>query len=242
LIVLLSIWYPETYEINKYLNNKDFIIAAFEQNLFGLQPALRFHKILPQMWFSEIMNFGYLAYYPIIVFTSLYFYLTNKLFFKYFLFMLLFSFYAYYIIYILFPTVGPQYYYCAIGAEHVQNGIFPNLYNYFKFHSELNCQQYNKGFFLSLVEASQLSGERPTAAFPSSHVGITTLIMLLLFQIKEYKIIVFLIPIYIALVTATVYIQAHYLLDLFAGFVSSFALYFSGKYFYKRFNLKENIR
>jgi membrane-associated phospholipid phosphatase len=93
-----------------------------------------------------------------------------------------------------------------------------------------------------LVETSQLVGERPTAAFPSSHVGITTLIMLLFFQIKKYKILVLLLPIYIFLVAATVYIQAHYLIDLLAGLVTSVTLYFSGKYLYKRIHLKENIK
>ena len=38
---------------------------------------------------------------------------------------------------------------------------------------------YQHGFFYSLVEGSQQVGERPTAAFPSSHVGMSTVLMIM---------------------------------------------------------------
>ncbi|NDV67281.1 hypothetical protein D0T60_18910, partial [Bacteroides sp. 224] len=34
--------------------------------------------------------------------------------------------------------------------------------------------EYDRGFFYNLVKTSQQVGERPTAAFPSSHVGAGT--------------------------------------------------------------------
>ncbi|MDD3322672.1 MAG: phosphatase PAP2 family protein [Paludibacter sp.] len=239
---LLSIWYPETFDFNRYFPNKDYLIAGFEQKVFGMQPALAFHKLLPQNWFSEIMNFGYLAYYPIMILSGMYFYITDRKQFKYFYFIVLFSFYIYYIIYILFPTAGPQYYYCTIGAENIQNGFFPRINEYFNFQSHLNCVQDNQGFFLNLVEKTQLAGERPTAAFPSSHVGITTLILFVFLEKRKYFIFALLLPVYAALVAATVYIQAHYLIDVMAGLLSSTLFYFSGKYIYKKFllNLEDN--
>ena len=238
LCFMLSVWYPETFDFNRYLANKDYLIVGLEQSIFGMQPALFFHDLFPQNWFSEIMNFGYIAYYPIIILTGLYFLKKNRSDFKYYFFMLLFSFYIYYLIYILFPTAGPQYYFCAIGPEDSYNAVFPKLFDYFNLNPELNCHQNNRGFFLYLVEKTQLAGERPTAAFPSSHVGITTLIVLILKEKRKYLILRLLLPIYVALVAATVYIQAHYVVDVFAGLLSSALLYISGKYIFNKIQSK----
>lgn len=237
-LLLLSIWYPETFEINRYFSNQDHIIAQLEQQFFGFQPALYFHEILPQKWFSEIMNFGYFSFYPVIILCGLYFYYNDKLQFQYYFFMLLVSFYVFYIIFIFFPSVGPQYYFNTIGIDNAQNGFFPELLNYYNFNSELSCQQFNSGFFLNLVEKTQLAGEKPTAAFPSSHVGISTLIMLVLLEKKKLRIFLFILPIYLALVASTVYIQAHYLVDVIAGFISAIILYFTIKYLYNQTFIK----
>ena len=81
---------------------------------------------------------------------------------------------------------------------------------------------WNTAFFYNLVEASQQVGERPTAAFPSSHVEFHPDDYVLACQQKLFG---FLLPFYVLLCGATVYIQAHYLIDSIAGFVSAFMLY-----------------
>jgi membrane-associated phospholipid phosphatase len=235
---LLSVWYPETFEFNRNFINRDYLLAALEQNIFSCQPALLFPLKFPQNWFSEIMNFGYLSYYPIIIGSSVYFYISNKADFKQFFFSLMFSFYIYYLIYILFPTAGPQYYFCALTPDQIQHGIFPNLGNYFNLHTGLVCNHVNDGFFVNLVEKTQLVGERPTAAFPSSHVGISTLIVYSFLRKKKYAILALIFPVYLALVMSTVYIQAHYLIDSIAGFFSAILLYNISVYVYKRVEIK----
>ncbi|HLP04338.1 MAG TPA: phosphatase PAP2 family protein [Paludibacter sp.] len=224
---LLIYWYPETYDINRLISNRDYWLAGIEQHIFGFQPALLFNKLYPQHWIAEIMNLGYLSYYPLIICTSIYFYFKDRKYFKYFFFVVLFSFFCYYLIFNLFPAAGPQYYYQAIGLENASSGIFPRIGLYFSNHKELQSMD-DSGFFSRLVQNTQMVGERPTAAFPSSHVGISTLILILLLKNRRYLYLACITPLYVALVGATVYIQAHYVIDVVAGFVTAFLFYYAG--------------
>ena len=81
--------------------------------------------------------------------------------------------------------------------------------------------------FYQLVEDAKAAGERPTAAFPSSHVGISTVIMLLGWHTGKRKLFYVMLPFYIFLCMATVYIQAHYLIDALAGLATGAVFYFS---------------
>ena len=232
---LLVYWYPETFDINRMIPNYDYLLAGLEQSIFNSQPAELFSQHFTQRWFSEILNMGYLSYYPLIIGTSLYFYLNNKKIFEQFFFVVLFSFFCYYLIYILFPTAGPQYYYQAIGLDQVNSGIFPNIGFYFDKHQALLQTGNNSGFFSQMVQNTQQVGERPTAAFPSSHVGITSLIMILIIKNRRYFLLSLLFPIYLALVTSTVFIQAHYVIDVIAGFITAILFYFLGLLVYNVF-------
>ena len=231
----LVYWYPETFDINRMIPNSDHLLAGLEQFIFGFQPALVFIQHYPQHWIGEILNLGYLAYYPIIIGTSMYFYLQNKKMFESFFFIVMFSFFCYYLIYIVFPTAGPQYYYQAIGLDQVSTGVFPKIGLYFDKHQELLSLGNHSGYFSHMVQNTQQVGERPTAAFPSSHVGISTLIMFMILKNRQYKLMSLLFPVYMALVIATVYIQAHYVIDVIAGFVTAFTFYFLGSLIYSMF-------
>ena len=224
--LLLILWYPETFDINRSLINYDHLLAYWEQFIFSCQPALLFSHKVTQTWFCELMNMGYFAYYPLIICTGLYFYLLDIKYFKYFYFTVLMSFFIYYLVYIFFPTAGPQYYYSAIGLENVKSGIFPAVGTYFDQHPVLTPAQTNVGgFFHGLVERTQRIGERPTAAFPSSHVGISTLIVLLIMRYRRRLFLFLVLPVYFVLVCSTVYIQAHYVVDVFAGFITAILLF-----------------
>ena len=118
--------------------------------------------------------------------------------------------------------------------ENVSSGYFPSIGDYFNHHLELlPGPGYEHGFFYNLVEASQQVGERPTAAFPSSHVGISTILMIMAYRGNK---ILFscLMPFYVLLCCATVYIQAHYLIDAIAGFISAIGLYYLATWMYKK--------
>ena len=81
------------------------------------------------------------------------------------------------------------------------------------------------GIFYNLVEDAKAAGERPTAAFPSSHVGVSTICMLLAWRSGNRKLLFTLLPFYVFLCMATVYIQAHYAIDAIAGLITGVALY-----------------
>ena len=233
LAILLSYWYPETFDINKTLPNLDFWLANFEQRICGCQPALLFDLYVPQHWFSELMNMGYLAYYPLIVFAGFYFYIEDSRYFKIYFFSVIFSFYLYYLLYSIFPTVGPQYYYIANGMSDVKSGIFHQVGTYFMNNHTLIYHPEIRGFFSNMVQATQMAGERPTAAFPSSHVGISTIIMIHIFKKRYFKVLTFITPIYVALLASTVYIKAHYLIDVFAGLLSAVLFYYLSVWIYR---------
>lgn len=232
---LIAYWYPETFDFNRNFANRDYLLANWDERLFGFQPALLFSHLIARAWLGEIMYLGYFFYYLLIVGSALYVYFKNRDYFEFFFVAVLLSFFIYYLIFILFPTAGPQYYYSAIGDANVQAGIFPHIGHYFDNNSELDDSNSVTGFFPSLVERIQQMGERPTAAFPSSHVGISTLILLLLIRGKHYSLFLLSFPLYLILVFATVYIRAHYAVDVLAGFLSAIALYLIIPYFCKFF-------
>ena len=225
-LALLAYWYPDTYEFNRMFPNLDHLFAHTEQVLFGCQPALEFSRLCPSIWFSEAFNMGYFAYYPMIIAVVLFYFFARYAEFNRTAFIVLTSFFIYYLIYIFVPVAGPQYYFPAIGLDEVALGHFRMVGDYFNHNSTLlpapgDCH----GLFYGLVEMSQQAGERPTAAFPSSHVGISTILMLLALRSRNRVLPLVMLPFYVLLCCATVYIQAHYLIDAIAGFFSAFVVY-----------------
>ena len=229
---LLAWWYPDTYEFNRLFPNLDHLFAQWEQNWFGMQPALLFSKELPDVIFSELFDMGYAAYYPMIALTVFYYFIWQYKEFERVAFIMLASFFIYYVIFIFIPVAGPTFYYKAVGIEKITAGIFPNIHDYFNHHQDcLPSPGFTDGFFYRLVEDAKAAGERPTAAFPSSHVGISTICMLLMWHSGNRKLLCALAPFYFLLCCATVYIQAHYLVDALAGVVSALLVYIPLFYF-----------
>ena len=226
-MALLAWWYPDTYEINRMFPNLDHIFAGWEQNLFGCQPALLFAKALPWAVVSELMSMGYFMYYPMIALVTFYYFFCRYYEAERAVFVMLSSFFIYYLIYIYVPVVGPTFYFDAVGISEITKGIFPALGDYFNTHTNcLPTPGYTDGIFYQLVEDAKNAGERPTAAFPSSHVGVSTICMLLVWHAGNRKMLYVILPFYIFLCLATVYIQAHYLIDAIAGLISAVVIYF----------------
>lgn len=233
-MVLLNYWYPETYDFNCHFENLDHLFASIEQALFHCQPSLLFGRSCPQTIFSEAFNLGYFSYYPMILVVMVFYFVYRYRQYEKASFIVMCSFFLYYLFYILVPVAGPQYYFQAIGYEWAKIGIFPEMGTYFKYHTDMFPAPGDpEGFFFGLVKNAQNIGEHPTAAFPSSHVGITTILLILSF--KESRILGFyLLPIALLLYGATVYIQAHYVIDAIAGFITAFPVYFLTNYLFRK--------
>ncbi|MBQ7422974.1 MAG: phosphatase PAP2 family protein [Prevotella sp.] len=224
---LLAWWYPDTYEINRMLPNLDHVFAQWEQSWFGCQPALLFSQALPGAFFSELFDMGYAAYYPMIALVVAYFFGFRYQEFERAAFIVMGSFFLYYLIFIFLPVAGPTFYYKAVGLKKIAAGIFPPMHDYFNYHQDcLPSPGYVDGLFYQLVEDAKSAGERPTAAFPSSHVGISTVIMWLIWHARNRRLLLVLLPFYVFLCCATVYIQAHYLVDAIFGFITGTLFFF----------------
>lgn len=234
----LAVWYPDTYEFNRSFINLDHLFAAADQSLFGCQPSLEFSQALPSAFWSEAFNLGYWSYFPMIglllvtIFIKEWchssfdprhssFVIRPSSLFNSVAATILTAFFLYYVIYIFLPVVGPQFYFQAVGIEEIRQGHFPVLGTYFSSHTEmLPPPGWADGLFSRLVAMAHEAGERPTAAFPSSHIGISTL-LLLLARRHAPKLLFVLVPLWTLLCCATVYIQAHYVVDAIAGLISA---------------------
>lgn len=226
-MALLSWWYPDTYEINRMFPNLDHLFAAWEQSLFGFQPALLFHEAMPGRIFSELMDLGYASYYPMIALVVLFYFVARYNEFHRAAFIVLGAFFLYYVIFIFVPVAGPTFYFRAVGVDRIADGIFPSLGTYFSSHQEcLPSPGDANGLFYTLVESAKEAGERPTAAFPSSHVGCSTVLMLLALHTRKRWLVWTLLPLYVLLCISTVYIQAHYAIDAIAGLATGLVFYF----------------
>ena len=225
-MLLLPWWYPDTYSLNRIFPNLDHLFATYEQHLFGCQPALLFSQAISHPVFSELMHLGYASYFPMIALVAVFYFFWRYQEFYRTVFVILSSFFLYYLIFIFLPVTGPQYYYAAVGLDDIAQGVFPNLHDYFATHDEaLTMPGYSEGFFYQCVESAHTTGERPTAAFPSSHVGISTILLLLIWRAKNRWLFYGLLPFYVLMCLATVYIRAHYAIDVLAGWVSAALFY-----------------
>ena len=226
-MVFLSWWYPDTYELNRALPNLDHLFAGWEQSLFGCQPSLLFSQKITYGWFSELMCLGYVSYFPLMLITYLYYFFKRYKEFQMTAFVMLGAFFIYYVVFVLLPVTGPQFYYLAVGSEKIAAGIFPNIGDWFLTHSErMAAPGWTDGFWYHMLDLTHDAGERPTAAFPSSHVGVTTVVMLLALRTRSKGLIFTILPFYILMCLSTVYIYAHYVIDAIAGMVTGVLLYY----------------
>ena len=209
-MAFLGWWYPDTYEINRALPNLDHLFAGWEQSLFGCQPSLLFSQKITYGWFSELMCLGYVSYFPLMLITYLYYFFKRYKEFQMTAFVMLGAFFVYYVVFVLLPVTGPQFYYLAVGSEKIAAGIFPNMGDWFLTHSErMAAPGWTDGFWYHMLDLTHDAGERPTAAFPSSHVGVTTVVMLLAMRTRSKGLIFTILPFYVLMCLSTVYIYAH---------------------------------
>lgn len=77
--------------------------------------------------------------------------------------------------------------------------------------------------------------ESETGAFPSSHVGMAIIYLIILKDsFKNYFLV--LIPFVFILMLSTIYLKAHYAIDVFAGIISAPVIYLISDFIYKKIN------
>lgn len=203
-IILLTYFYGETALLSEIIFNGsyDAMVSGWEDFLFGFQPSVEFSKNFSNKWFSELLNFGYFSYYILTFGVSFAFFILKPNQAEKTIFIIISSFLFYYLFFIAFPVQGPQYYFSSALSQTVDSGIFS-----------------------SAVRLVQYYGEHPTGAFPSSHVGMVVIFLSLSFK-KINWLFYSIIPLFTLILFATVYIKAHYAIDVFAGLISAPLVYY----------------
>lgn len=195
-LILFGSLYSETDYLNNILfDNLDPFFEKIELFVFGGHPSVGFSKKFPQPWFSEMMNLGYFSYYFLILLLPIWLWFKKRESFQYVIFTITTSFYLFYLFFILFPVAGPQFYL----DESLRT--IPD-----------------SGVFRWLVKFAEWIGEGPTAAFPSSHVGIVVIMAYLSYQYAKELLSVYLI-FGLLICFSTIYIKAHYAVDVIGGFL-----------------------
>lgn len=184
----------------------DPFFFRIEQILFQSQPAERFYLFLPQnRLVTELFFFSYFFYYALIcVGLWLLFVKGERDKAAYGLAFITCGFYLFYVFYIFFPVQGPKYYIPELHALWYEN-----------FHGYL-FTRILKGMFRNM----NLAG----AAFPSSHVAMSLIALILNWRFNRW-LAVGLLPLTLMLMASTVYIYAHYLVDVLAGIFVGIMLY-----------------
>lgn len=202
--LLLVYVYKETDYLNNLLiaDNLDYIIIQAESKIFSTLPSVAFSSLVPSDFFSELMYFGYFSYYVMITSIPLYIYFfVNRHQGEQAIFIIISSFLIYYLIFIILPVAGPQFYL----SEYLDP--MPHAY-----------------FFGPIVRYIQSFAESETAAFPSSHVSVCMMLIWISFLYAR-KFMVIILPVSVLLILSTVYIRAHYIIDVAGGILFTPLLY-----------------
>jgi membrane-associated phospholipid phosphatase len=203
------LYFTESIWLSQLLFNGasfDAFFANLDFRLFGFQPATQFPRYFQQYRIiNEMFFFSYFFYYGLIS-TGVWILFIRKHYQEAVrtLFIVSVSFFIMYVWFIFFPVKGPKY-----------------------FFTELNEIWYSnfRGFFFTkvmkgLFNNTNLGG----AAFPSSHVALALIAFILNWKYNRYLIPLYL-PLTILLFISTVYLYAHYFVDIPAGIVTGIVLY-----------------
>ncbi|MCX8033811.1 MAG: phosphatase PAP2 family protein [Thermodesulfovibrio sp.] len=203
-------------EITPYINkDMDHIFLAIDYKIFGFYPYVYMEKFV-NPYLTEIMQLSYCVYYflPFI----LGFYLLKKGMqedFQKAMFFVLLCFYISFIGYAIFPALGPRF-----SIAHMFNSELEGI---------LLADQIND--LLNSLEGIKRD------AFPSGHVGISLLILLILYKYNK-KIFWITLPPVILLMISTIYCRYHYFVDVIAGLILTVVTLLVGNLYYNFWLIK----
>lgn len=195
---LAVLYYRETATLHEAVWGDvrfDDVVAGLDDLLFGGQPSLTFAPALPHAAVSEVMHLTYLSYYALTVIggVALWTRRDDGDAFPRALHAIVFTMLVCYTTYIVFPVVGPPFH-------------WPELH-----HAGLH------GFFRDALDGL-LVLDKPTGAFPSSHVAVTVAFLCAFWRHLRPMFWATLAPASL-LIVSTVYVRAHYACDAIAGLV-----------------------
>lgn len=183
----------------------DFIDPFFQQIdmlIFGYQPAIEWGARYSHILIQEIMHFAYFSYYIVIPGAAVLILFKKRKYFPKYIFTVSFVFFVCYITYSFLPVIGGRY--------------WEELYHL--------TMTYRGGLFTRIMAFIYTHSQHFGAAFPSSHVAISIVVNLALFN-YSVKLGRALIPLTILLTISTVYCHYHYFIDTVFGVIYAFILF-----------------
>lgn len=168
--------------------------------LFGVEPTIWAQQFY-RPWLTEVLSFCYTAYLPLTVLLPLILYARGRdREARITLLGIVLCFYWGYVFYVAFPAVPPRLWIADQYTHNLEGGL-------------LTSTQH------AMVSISESSSR---AAFPSLHAAITLLTLIYSFRYAR-RLLWLLLPLAVGLLTATVYLRHHYVVDLMAGIVLALA-------------------
>lgn len=217
-IIFSGYFYSETVFYNKlFFESFDPLLIQLDQIIFGFQPSILFSEYFSHPLFAELMYFGYFTFYLIIIGFIIALHLKKEANFAENIFKFTASFFIFYLIFGLFPSAGPQFYFDSPDKD------LPVAY-----------------IFDTIMHFIQTNAEQPTAAFPSSHVGLS-LIILMLSRKTVPRFFKISWPFVIIIILSTVYIKAHYVVDVIGGIIIAPFIVYLATFLFNLNNKKEKI-
>ena len=184
----------------------DAFFANLDYRIFGFQPAIQFPRYFQQYRFvNEMFFFSYFFYYALvstgvwILFIRKHYQIAART-----LFVISVSFFIMYVWFIFFPVKGPKYFFAEL--------------------HEIWYSNFRGFFFTRIVKGLFNNTNLGGAAFPSSHVALALIAFLLNWKYNRYLIPVY-FPLTVLLFISTVYLYAHYFVDIPAGILTGILLY-----------------
>jgi membrane-associated phospholipid phosphatase len=193
-LLLILIFYSEVGELNMAGDRSfDEPVQRLENWIFGSQVALEWIRAWPNPLFSWLLHLSYALYYFIVVGTPMIISrVVSHAAGQRLLLMALIAFYVSYTIFLIIPVAGPLY-------------LFPQVDN-------IATQTGSAMIVAWLLKVGDAWG----SAFPSAHVAVTTILTIGAY-LECRRVGLFLFPLMIMLILATVYGQIHYAVDALGG-------------------------
>jgi membrane-associated phospholipid phosphatase len=206
---LIAVFFPESILLSAQalggLSHDDFFMAA-DQAIFGFQPAREFSRTFGHLpWLNEIMFGVYIAYFAFMVFAIwIPYFKGDRAEGERQIFVVATMMAVVSVWYVFFRVQGPKYW-------------LPDL-------REAWYDGFTGGFFVGLFQNTLSHATLSGAAFPSTHVILTLTTLALAFR-NDRRFFAFYVPVAVLILCSTVYIYAHWAVDILGGiaFVAIFA-------------------
>ncbi len=201
------------------LTNKDFtyFFMKIDELIYGVQPSVFLERFL-NPFLTDLMAFFYASYFAIPFLCAFLLYVKGREEeFHMATTSLIICFYLGFIGYISFPA-GP-----------------PRFYLHYNFPLEGHFHEFMHGLYTKANPAEKFG------AFPSLHVGGSTLGLILSYHFKGMwgngrRLFWTFLPIVIGLWISTVYLRHHWTLDIFAGWVVAIISFYAGIWLVKKWS------